>query len=335
MPLAELDGVLREIDAKIAQPFVLEGMVGKGDRVVLLGFIPHDSRTFAFNAAFALSLSVIAIAKRHGGAAYSTGLYFRREAPTVLGEDRLRALTAFKTTVDPGGLMNPNKVLGRGVIDVLMGTASALEPLVRPIANRMRPPAKQRPKERHGIPADVGYLRVRLRAVRLLRPHLRGVLGSRLDEPFAARQVPVPARGDGGEGEVRPAHGRHVPRMHHVRGLQHPLSAAAAGRAFVDEDARQARQGGGADDVPAVRDDGGLAPRREQHLGWQAREARRLGPGRYRAQDQGERAGHLFRRLHGELRQHRRRARPPSSCSTGRAWSSRRSGPTRRVAASR
>ena len=55
-------------------------MVGKGDKVVLLGFIPHDERTFNFNLAFALSLSVIKIAKAHGGAAYSTGLYFRREA---------------------------------------------------------------------------------------------------------------------------------------------------------------------------------------------------------------------------------------------------------------
>jgi Fe-S oxidoreductase/FAD/FMN-containing dehydrogenase len=157
VPLTELAAVLREIDAKIHQPFVLEGMVGKGDRVVLLGFIPHDSRTFAFNAAFALSLSVIAIAKRHGGAAYSTGLYFRREAPTVLGADRVRALTEFKAKVDPSGVMNPGKVLGRGVIDLLMGAASALEPLIRPISNLMKPPATVKLKDRHGIPADVAY----------------------------------------------------------------------------------------------------------------------------------------------------------------------------------
>ena len=157
VPLSSLSAVLEEIDAKIGQPFVLEGMVGKGDRVVLLGFIPHDSRTFAFNAAFALSLSVIAIAKRHGGSAYSTGLYFRREADSVLGPDRVRALERFKGTVDPSGLMNPNKVLGRGVIDGLMGFAAAFEPLIRPVANAMKPPATMKLKERKGIPEDVAY----------------------------------------------------------------------------------------------------------------------------------------------------------------------------------
>jgi Fe-S oxidoreductase/FAD/FMN-containing dehydrogenase len=156
VPLAELDAVLREIDDKIKQPFILEGMVGKGDRVVLLGFIPHDARTFAFNAAFALSLSVIAIAKRHGGSAYSTGLYFRREADTVLGEKRVADLATFKKQIDPAGLMNPNKVLGSGVIDVLMGTAAAFEPAIRPIANAFTPPKVPLASKR-GIPAEVAY----------------------------------------------------------------------------------------------------------------------------------------------------------------------------------
>jgi Fe-S oxidoreductase/FAD/FMN-containing dehydrogenase len=157
VPLAETPAVLAEIAAKIHQPFVLEGMVGKGDRVVLLGFIPHDQRTLAFNAAFALSLSVIKIAKRHGGSAYSTGLYFRREAASVLGQDKIDALTAFKREHDPRGFMNPNKVLGRGAIDALMGVASGLEAVVRPVANAARPPASPKVQERRGIPADVGF----------------------------------------------------------------------------------------------------------------------------------------------------------------------------------
>ncbi|MBA4370456.1 MAG: Fe-S oxidoreductase, partial [Coriobacteriaceae bacterium] len=159
VPLAETAAVLGEIDEKIEQPFVLEGMIGKGDQVVLLGFIPHDQRTFAFNAAFALSLSVIAIAKRHGGAAYSTGLYFRREAAGVLGADKVRALTEFKAKSDPRGFMNPNKVLGTGMIDVLMGTAAAMEPLVRPIANAAKAPTGDMVGARdiNGIPAQVAF----------------------------------------------------------------------------------------------------------------------------------------------------------------------------------
>jgi Fe-S oxidoreductase/FAD/FMN-containing dehydrogenase len=159
VPLAEMATVLDEIDAKIHHPFVLEGMVGKGDKVVLLGFIPHDQRTFAFNVAFALSLSVIRIAKAHGGSAYSTGLYFRREAPSVLGEEKLRALETFKQQVDPSGLMNPGKVLGRGMIDALMASASLMEPLVRPIANRAKAPTGDMvgAREQNGIPADVAF----------------------------------------------------------------------------------------------------------------------------------------------------------------------------------
>ncbi len=159
VPLAGLGGTLSEIESKINQPFVLEGMVGKGDQVVLLGFIPHDERTFAFNAAFALSLSVIGIAKRHGGSAYSTGLYFRREAPSVLGEERYRALVEHKKSVDPVGMLNPGKVVGSGALDALMGAAAALEPLVRPIANRAVAPTGDmvgaRPK--NGVPADVVF----------------------------------------------------------------------------------------------------------------------------------------------------------------------------------
>ena len=54
VPLAEMADVLLEIDEKIKQPFILEGMAARGDKVVLLGFIPHDERAFSFNLAFAL-----------------------------------------------------------------------------------------------------------------------------------------------------------------------------------------------------------------------------------------------------------------------------------------
>jgi len=160
VPLAEMDSVLGEIDSKIAQPFILEGMVAKGDRVVLLGFIPHDERSFNFNLAFALSLSVIKIAKAHGGAAYSTGLYFRREAPGVLGAEKVAALKRYKAQVDPAGVMNPGKVLGRGLIDVVMGSAAALEPLVRPLANAATPPSSMGDlaKDVNGIPGDVAFM---------------------------------------------------------------------------------------------------------------------------------------------------------------------------------
>lgn len=160
VPLRQMAAVLAEIDQKVKQPFILEGMVGKGDKVVLLGFIPHDERSLAFNMAFALSLVVIKIARAHGGAAYSTGLYFRTQAESVLGTERLEALTSYKASVDPKGILNPGKVLGRGLIDVVMGAALALEPVVRPVANAAKPPAGPGDlgKDVRGIPGDVAFM---------------------------------------------------------------------------------------------------------------------------------------------------------------------------------
>ncbi len=80
-------------------------MYTKSGDVVLLGYIPHDDRRFSFNLAFALALSAIRIARRHGGSAYSTGLYFRSQATAVLGAERLRSLERFKERVDPQHLV--------------------------------------------------------------------------------------------------------------------------------------------------------------------------------------------------------------------------------------
>ncbi|NLG10912.1 MAG: FAD-binding oxidoreductase [Coriobacteriaceae bacterium] len=161
VPLSELSAVLTEIDEEIKQPFVLEGMVGKGDHVVLLGYIPHDERSFAFNLAFALSLSVIKIAKAHGGSAYSTGLYFGRQAESVLGKDRVAQLKAYKAKVDPGNVLNPGKVYGAGgMLDFIMGAATTFESIIRPIANKATPPdnSLQFTKEINSIPGDVAFM---------------------------------------------------------------------------------------------------------------------------------------------------------------------------------
>ena len=160
VPLKALSKVLSEIDEKIKHPFVLEGMAVKGDKVILLGFIPHDERKFTFNMAFALSLSVIEIAKKQGGSAYSTGLYFRREAERVLGKEKLELVKSFKKEIDPQDIFNPGKVMGSGgLIDTLMGAATTLEPLIRPFANAATAPFGEavRAAKKRGIPGDVAY----------------------------------------------------------------------------------------------------------------------------------------------------------------------------------
>ena len=104
--------------------------------MTLLGFILHDERKFSFNFAFGLALTVLKIAKENGGRAYSTGLYFSREAKNVLGVDRLRSLREFKTQMDPSGLLNPGKVLdGQPLLSAFMGVAGVFEPVVRRFGN--------------------------------------------------------------------------------------------------------------------------------------------------------------------------------------------------------
>lgn len=165
VPRANLVQTLSDIKRKVHQEFVLEGTITNADEAVLLGYIPHDERRFSFNVAYALSLSVIRIAQGHGGRVYATGLYFRNQANTVFGPERLQALDQFKNEYDAADIMNPGKVFARknepgGALDKLMGLAKACEPVIRPFANAAK--AKpydedEMPTERNNVPGEVAY----------------------------------------------------------------------------------------------------------------------------------------------------------------------------------
>jgi Fe-S oxidoreductase/FAD/FMN-containing dehydrogenase len=163
VPLASLGATLADIEKAVAQPLVKEGVIipnGKnGPEAVILGFIPHDQRKLSFNFAFPLALTVIKMAEKNGGRAYSTGMYFTAKVNKVMGSERVGKLRRFKDTVDPKGLMNPGKVLASGLLGSLLSAAAAVEPLLRPFGNAAvsslgeAPPAK--PVK--GIPADVAW----------------------------------------------------------------------------------------------------------------------------------------------------------------------------------
>lgn len=159
VPIDQMGHVLREIEKKIKQPFIMECMLGRG-QFTILGFVPHDERSLAYNIAFALAVSVIRIAKNHGGKAYSTGLYFKNEARHVFGKERYERLRVYKAKVDPRNLFNPNKVIGGGFLSVIMKLVSTFEPLIRPFANAAKAPTgdfADRTREKNGIPGNVNF----------------------------------------------------------------------------------------------------------------------------------------------------------------------------------
>jgi Fe-S oxidoreductase/FAD/FMN-containing dehydrogenase len=157
VPLEALHDVLSEIGSKIQQPLVLDGILTKGREVVILGFIPHDQRSLRFNVAFVLALSAIKIAKAHGGRPYASGLYFAREAPRVLGAQRLDAVRDMKAKLDPNRVMNPGKILDNGLLGTFMGLAEIFEPLARPVGNVAKSPLGERFEAKMDIPADVAW----------------------------------------------------------------------------------------------------------------------------------------------------------------------------------
>jgi Fe-S oxidoreductase/FAD/FMN-containing dehydrogenase len=163
VPLDNLDEALSDIEGGIRLPLVIEGMVAKGmnePEVILLGFIPHDERSLAYNLAFGLSLSAVERAKNYGGRVYGSGLYFAHEAEHVLGAERIQRLRSFKEAVDPRGVLNPGKVLvNGGILGPFMQLAGAFEPLIGAVGNLARVPVGERRAGagQRGIPDDVAW----------------------------------------------------------------------------------------------------------------------------------------------------------------------------------
>ena len=163
IPLSALGDVMAEIENKIDQPIVKEGVViresfdGKPE-IVILGFIPSDQRKFSYNFVFSLTLTVIKIAEKYGGRAYSTGMYFAKKASDVLGKERLKQLKSYKLQVDPKGILNPGKVIGSGMVGIALGLAGFFEPLIRRFGNAIIMKVGERPtKPVRDIPADVAW----------------------------------------------------------------------------------------------------------------------------------------------------------------------------------
>lgn len=163
VPLANLDKMMAEIEKKVNQPMVKEGIIVKNGRsgqpeAIILGLIPSDQRKFRYNFIFGLSLTIMKIAEKYGGRPYSTGLYYANKNRQVLGSERIDRIKAFKAQVDPKGILNPDKVISKSFFSLTMRMAGAIEPLIRPLGNSVVTEIGERPKETvRGIPGDVAW----------------------------------------------------------------------------------------------------------------------------------------------------------------------------------
>ncbi|MBS3818152.1 FAD-binding oxidoreductase [bacterium] len=163
VPLPKLGDVMEEIEDKVNQPVVKEGVIIKKGRdgkpeAVILGFIPSDQRKFSYNFVFGLVLTIMKIAEKYGGRPYSTGLYFSSKIEKILGKNRTQKLKLFKKKVDSRGVLNPDKVFGGKLISHILGVGNVFEPLVRPFGNNVVTQVGERLKKSvRGIPPDVAW----------------------------------------------------------------------------------------------------------------------------------------------------------------------------------
>lgn len=163
IPLNQLGNTMAEIERKIDQPIVKEGLVIRqgangAPEVVLLGFIPGDQRKFSYNFVYGLVLTLLKIAVAHGGRPYSTGMYFTSQGEKILGSERLKKLRAFKKEVDPQNILNPGKVINSGLLSAALNLAAFFEPIARPLGNAVVTQVGERPADSvRGIPAEVAW----------------------------------------------------------------------------------------------------------------------------------------------------------------------------------
>lgn len=124
----------------------LEAVATADGRLAMLFYIADDAKSLLYPLRMPKAMIPLAVAKRHGGSAYSPGLWFARQARDLFGPAKFDRVLDMKKRLDPLGLLNPGKITGALVfglpgleISSLIGLAGALAaPLARRLGYRRR-----------------------------------------------------------------------------------------------------------------------------------------------------------------------------------------------------
>ena len=94
-----------------SESFALEGAITDRGEVAVLTWFPDDERKkISFLMGWYRSLDVINLGLKHGGRAYSIGMWNVAHSRSYFGQKTYKDMARLKKKTDPKGIMNPNKV---------------------------------------------------------------------------------------------------------------------------------------------------------------------------------------------------------------------------------
>ncbi|MHA2024496.1 MAG: FAD-binding oxidoreductase [Candidatus Thorarchaeota archaeon] len=112
VPLENLDDYLNHVNKHFkSEEFALEGAITDRGEVAVLTWFPDDERKrISFLMGWYRSLDVINIGLKHGGRAYSIGMWNAAHSRTFYGKDNYEKMSNLKRKTDKKGYLNSHKV---------------------------------------------------------------------------------------------------------------------------------------------------------------------------------------------------------------------------------
>ncbi|TFG97280.1 FAD-binding oxidoreductase, partial [Candidatus Thorarchaeota archaeon] len=112
VPLENLDGYLNHCNRHFkSEDFALEGAITDRGEVAVLTWFPDDERRkISFLMGWYRSLDVINLGLKHGGRAYSIGMWNAAHSRSFYGKDKYAKMSELKRKTDKKGYLNSHKV---------------------------------------------------------------------------------------------------------------------------------------------------------------------------------------------------------------------------------